>query len=185
MRKGLPMAVNTVVSRQFAGWATALAVGMASQGAVANEAVLRMLARDVTVKTALLGVAEQECTAREKAALPAALSDGTLRALGLPRKDLVLAVGYLAQRNRYACSQRALADLLHATTVLERAQKDYGQPASAIQGNLAELVQPSPRYFEMAVAYSQLAPEARTQLEDALGTAPFDLSAALPLLPRE
>lgn len=179
------MAASKAATRRLAGWAAALILGMTSQGAVANEAVLRMLARDVTVKTALLGVAEQECTAREKATLPAALRDSTLGVLGLPRKDLLLAVGYLAQRNRYACSQRALADLLHATTVLERAQKDYGQPASAIQGTLAELVQPSPRYFEMAVAYAQLAPETRTQLEAALGTAPFDLSGALPLLPRE
>lgn len=179
------MAASRAQARRFAAWTTALALGLIAQGVQANEAVLRMLARDVTVKTALLGVAEQECTAREKATLPAALSNGALSALGLPRKDLVLAVGYLAQRNRYACSQRALADLLHATTVLERAQRDYGQPASSAQANLSELVQPSPRYFEMAVAYAQLAPEVRAQLEAALGTSPFDLSAALPLLPRE
>lgn len=167
-----------------AGWGAALACSLATQGALANDEVLRMLARDVTVKTALLGVAEQDCLAREKAPLPAALGNGTLGALGLPRKDMVLAVGYLAQRNRYACSQRALADLLHSATVLERAQKDYGQPPGTVGNQLAELVQPSPRYFEMAVAYSQLPADARTALETALGTAPFDLTAALRQLPQ-
>lgn len=179
------MAANRKSVHRLASWTLALACSLAAQNALANEEVLRMLARDVTVKTALLGVAEQDCAAREKAALPTALGNGTLGALGLPRKDLVLAVGYLAQRNRYACSQRALADLLQATTVLERAHKDYGQTATSISNNLAELVQPSPRYFEMAVAYAQLPTDARERLEGALGTAPFDLSAALRLLPRE
>lgn len=171
---------------RLTGWAAALLlVALPAREAAANDDVLRMLARDVTVKTALLGVAEQECSAQEKASGPAGLSSDTARTLGLPRKDLVLAVGYLAQRNRYACSQRALADLLLATTVLERAQKDYGRAPTAISGNLAELVQPSPRYFEMAVAYAGLPAAARTALEDVLGAAPFDLSAALQKLPRE
>lgn len=166
--------------------AAALCAVLAAPGVLANEDVVRMLTRQVTVKTALLGVAERECTAKEAAAPQPALTPEALTRLGLQRSDLVLAVGYLAQRNRYACSHTALADLLLATTVLERVQKDYGhQSATKLSDDLITLVQPAPRYFEIALAYSRLPESSRMAAEQLVGSEPFDLSAALRQIPRD
>lgn len=166
-------------------FATALCATLATPTVFANDDVLRLLARQVTVKTALLGVAERECTARETTAPQPGLTAEALAGLALQRSDLVLAVGYLAQRNRYACSHAALADLLLATTVLERAQKDYGRAAAKLSDDLITTVQPSPRYFEMAVAYARLPESSRASLEQMAGSEPFDLSAALQKIPRD
>lgn len=177
------MAVAREPIRRVLRWGVALAAMLSSHGAMANEEVLRLLQREVAVKTTLLASAEKECRAREQAALPANLTTENLQALGLPRHDLGLAVGYLVQRNRYACSRAVLDDLLHAALALERTQKALGQKPDPISSNLVESVFPGPGYYEMAVVFDKLPEEARITLEDLIGPEPLDMQAVMKRLP--
>ncbi|WP_220812362.1 hypothetical protein [Pseudomonas paralcaligenes] len=177
------MAVARELTSYVMRWSLALAAALSAQGAMANAEVLRLLQREVAVKTTLLAAAEKECTAREQAALPARLTTENLQALGLPRHDLGLAVGYLVQRNGYACSQAALAELLHAALALERTQKVLGQTPSQISGNLVDTVFPGPSYYKMAMAFSKLPEESRIPLEHLIGSEPLDMRAVLQRLP--
>jgi hypothetical protein len=177
------MAVAREPIRRVLRWGVVLAAMLSSHGAMANEEVLRLLQREVAVKTTLLAAAEKACTARERAALPARLTTENLQALGLPRHDLGLAVGYLVQRNRYACSRAALDDLLHAALALERTQKALGQTPSQISNNLVESVFPGPGYYEMAVVFDKLPEGVRITLEGLIGPEPLDMRAVLKQLP--
>lgn len=177
------MAVARELTSYVLRWSLALAAALSAHGAMANEEVLQFLQRDVALKTTLLASAEKECTARERAALPARLTTENLQALGLPRHDLGLAVGYLLQRNQYTCSRAALDDLLHAALALERTQKALGQKPDPISSNLVESVFPGPGYYEMAVVFDKLPEEARITLEDLIGPEPLDMQAVMKRLP--
>ena len=177
------MAVARELTRRVLRWGVALAAMLSSHGAMANEEVLRLLQRDVALKTTLLATAEKACRAREQAALPANLTAENLQALGLPRHDLGLAVGYLVQRNQYACSSTALNDLLHAALALERTQKALGQEPDPISSNLADTAFPGPGYYEMAMIFDKLPENARRALEGLIGPEPLDMQTVLKRLP--
>jgi len=158
------------------GWVASLMVSL-SCGVQANEAVLRMLSLELAGRTTAYEAALQRCAEQAKAARPPHAEE--LASLGLARTKLLSAVGYLSQRNRYACEKPAAMEWLFAATRLERAQSDYGQPAAVLTQLLAELLQPGPGYFELALAFGELPEARRRQLQALFGEAPFDLNAAV------
>lgn len=163
----------------------AAALAAVPAGAFANDEVLRRLSLDVADKTVRLAAVEKECAAQATRPPPAELSTSTMTQLGLARGPFIQAIGYLAQRNSYACSYQALVDLLYATTVSERVQRDYGKEPDQARSLLSDLVQPSTRYFEMAADFARLPDATRQALEQRVGTEPFDPFPLLSTLPEQ
>lgn len=156
---------------------------LAMPWASANDEVLERLGQDVALKLVHLEQTTGQCQQKQTTSAAPSLSREEIKALGLTREESIYAIGYLHQRNDYACTHQALIELLFAATLQQYAQKAYEQTPTEFAQVLAELTQPNTRYFEMAIAYAKLSQAARNALEKAFGTEPFDLNAALEKIP--
>lgn len=138
-----------------------------------------MLSKDLASSTAALRQRIETCEQKISSGEVPELEEETLVDLGAEREQLLTALGHLHFQNRFECERDAREKVAFDLGMLEMVRGDLDEEEENARQVREGLIYPSVEQLRYRQRYEALPEQLRTYVEDEVGSAPFDLMAAL------